>query len=164
MWRSLLKAYLGSSAPPDTRFISQELLDKRLELISLTYAGDENERVNKALEAVQEKSDADWIDYQWALWWDQLHVPALLGRTSPVGLVSYYLLGNFETTGLIPLIAMPWTPQLRRWWVIAFSACWVILLIFRLLALIFTGRDPWSSFNNQIDYLRSVTTKRQEAE
>lgn len=164
IWRSLLKTYLGPAAPPDTKFISQELLDKKLELISL-QAGDENERINKALEAVREKSESDWIDYQWAMWWDQFHVPALLGRMSPVGLIAYYLLGNFETTGLILLIAMPWTPQLRRWWVIAFSVCWLISLIVRTAALVFTGRDAWSSFSNQIEYLRSVTTKnRREPE
>lgn len=152
VWRSLLTAYLGSSAPKDVPRINDAVYQQNLELIKL---GQPDEVARRTLEAFTEKSNADAIDYQWSTWWRQLHVPALLGRHSSVATMMATLSGNFQSASAILLLSMPWTATLRQWWLMVFCLYWIVSGLIDAIFLGWWGSDLWSSFDGQLEYLES---------
>lgn len=163
IWRALLKGYLGASAPEDIHYITEEAHNQRLKIISDFYP--ENDREFEAVKAFSEKLKAEMADNEWSTWWDQLQSPAVLRSHDLIAIMTLSLTGSFHSASLILLVGTIWTPSLRHWWLVLFCLYWLMDLVLQLPYVISLGRDPWRSFNIQVEYLRSqISTKRPESD
>lgn len=153
VWRAVVKTYLGDSTPKDVPYIYQQVVDMKLAGVKVGEPGEA--RFPKVAEVFREKAEADAADYEWSTWWRQFHLPALVRAHSPSANMVASVSGNLHSASLVLLIAMPWTPALRHWWIVAFCLYWLVNLVIQVIYLGRSGRDMWSSYYDQLEYVQS---------
>jgi hypothetical protein len=150
-WRSLLSNYLGSAAPEDI----EQIFDKTFE-IQMKYA--ESLQEPQRSQAIQEfsakRSKAILNEFEWKGWWTHFH-SVTLAQQSPTAVMILNLAHNFATTGILLLCAVPFTKELRQWWLVSGCICWILLLVLRSVGEMMNIRNPWSSFALQMEYLQN---------
>jgi len=149
-WRSLVITYLGSAAPEDLDFISDEDYKVQLDKIHHESADSMSDAIT-ALDLA--KSKADHIEEYWRTWWDTFHSD-VFRKLDPVTQISSTIELNLQAASLVLLFAMPRTPVLQKWWLIGFCLFWLWLRVSRVFARLLLNRNPWSTFSRQMDYLR----------
>jgi hypothetical protein len=149
-WRSLVITYLGTAAPEDLDFISDEDYKAQFDKIQRESADSMNDAI-AALSLAKAKSDH--TEEYWRTWWDTLHKD-VFRKLDPVMQISSTIELNLQAASLVLLFAMPGTPVLQKWWLIGFCLFWLWLRASRIFARLFLYRNPWSTFPKQMDYLR----------
>ena len=155
-WRALLAAYLGVAAPKDIKPISGEIF-----AMQLKYAEDlqEPQKSQQIYTFSSAKMAADINSSEWHQWWIQLQLPSLLDY-SPIVSMSVTLAANFQAASLLLLCAMPFTPVLRQWWLIAACIFWFSVYIAEMYAIWRQMLDPWQSFPKELEYLHKRVSGR----
>lgn len=151
-WRALLHRYLGPVAPENIDPPHEEVYAMRLEAIQ-KYPVDQ--RAQMAKDLLTEKTTATLNDYQWRGWWEYFHRSSFLTKSADV-LLYDHINSGFCAASLVVLFALPSTPQLRLWWIVAICVFWVLFLILRCVADFRSVMDPWSSYFKQIERLEKV--------
>jgi hypothetical protein len=151
IWRSALASYLGKAAPRDIEPISDESLNAQLDAANRLP---EPQRTQAIVAAYERKGQADLNDFEWLGWWNYFHYRLLTGAIDADGAGREALEGSFCTASVVLMCAMPWTPELRMWWVKAVCGGWIVLMILRSIAVIRNFRDPWSTYTAQMQYLQ----------
>lgn len=161
-WRALLTRYLGQAAPENIDPVYEEVFTIRMQAIG-NYP--EQERAQRAAALLQEKARAESNDFEWRGWWEHFHRASFLKR-EPEALLYDNIHSGFCAASLIVLVALPFTTELRKWWVIAVCTIWILILILRTLADMRAVLDPWSSYTRQVEQLEEKIggTRRVENE
>jgi hypothetical protein len=154
-WRKLLTSYLANAAPENVPPIYQDVHEAEMKAAE---AYPDPLRGRLIYEAKQRKSAADSNDFQWSDWYRHLHRKTLTTVTA-LEEMSYALAFSFAATSVILLAAMPSTAPVRRWWVGAASAIWLLLILAHIASTLLNFRDPWSSFAKQIEFLQQRLEK-----
>jgi hypothetical protein len=154
-WRALLAAYLGNAAPKDIEPIAESTFEWQLQ-----HADQFPEPEKRKREVQSAKITADMNNGEWRLWWNHLQFPALMDH-GPIASMSVTLAANFEAASLILLCAVPFTPSLRRWWLITACILWIFAYMTEVYSVIRQLRDPWLCFSKEIEYLRKRVTKQE---
>jgi hypothetical protein len=149
-WRSLVITYLGNAAPEDIDFISEEDYKVQLDEIQ-RQSGDSMGEAIAALNLA--KAKADHIEEHWRAWWETFHND-VFRKLDPATQISSTIELNLQAASLVLLFAMPSTPVLQKWWLIAFCLFWLSLRVTRVFARLALNRNPWSTYSRQMDYLR----------
>ena len=149
-WRALLMRYLGKAAPKNVEPVYDEVL--KLQLEALQHAPAE-ERVRQAAALFKGKAESELNDHEWRGWWEHFHYTSFQ-RIEPVPLMMQTVAHNFYAASLLMLFAMPFTPQLRIWWLIAFCVFWLVHLIAKSANDISRAQNPWSSWTEQMEHLQ----------
>lgn len=157
-WRALLRAYLGDAAPMDITPISNETYQLLLDHAG-RFQDPEGQRQQVRLQKLQSEANSG----QWRVWWDNLLFPALFDY-GPVGSMSATLTANFQTASLILLGAMPFTPSLRRWWIVAPCLFWLLAIVSEVYYVFRQVYNPWLCFQKQIEFLRRRVAKPDNVE
>ncbi len=149
-WRGLLGRYLGPRAPEDLDPIPDELFQKQLEAIA---AIPEEGRLQATVATYQGKNAAMLNDLEWKSWWDYFHRGSLIAQT-PIAKLYETTNESFYVAALILLMSLPFTPSLRIWWVVLFCIFWVIHFALRVIFVMTKARDPWRTYQDQIDFFQ----------
>ena len=149
-WRALLTKYLSDAAPPDIQPISETVLQSELE--SINQYLDSDERVQRSLDAVMRKNEADLNDFMWSRWWTQFHIMLALDF-DPITKMRMSLTHNFQAASIIILCSIPFNPSLNQWWLIAICVFWIVLMVIEGISFLFFIRNPWSTLYRQMAYL-----------
>jgi len=151
-WRALVTQYLGAAAPEDLDLISEDTL--RIQIQTAEYTQDPRERFEEVQRLKNAKGKGDIVDHYWQSWWDTLHYDAIT-KAHPAAQIALTIESNLQTASVLILCALPNTPILNQWWLIASCVFWLTMRVLRTYSLLRQTRDPWSSFTKQMDYLRS---------
>jgi hypothetical protein len=151
-WRA---AYLGSAAPENVSPIYQPTHELQLKGAE-TYS--EPMQSQAIFELGQKKFAADLNDYHWSDWYRHFHLKALTSF-DPLQQMTDALALNLQAASLVVLLAMPSTPVLRRWWLVAGSVFWLFILFAQATTVVRNYRDPWMSFVKQIEFLQQRLEK-----
>ena len=103
-------------------------------------------------------------DTLWQEWWNHLYrlvTDFQKNREKDIGLNTEFSIGY---ACLVLLIAAPWTPALRLWWILAPSAFWVYVIVVFYFQRIRAAMNPDYWYSKQIDYLRMRVCKGEQSE
>ncbi|HSS21664.1 MAG TPA: hypothetical protein VLL54_16445 [Pyrinomonadaceae bacterium] len=148
-WRTLLATHLGKAAPDNVNPIPYELFEMQVKALQNHPAQERLELFGKLL---KEKAAADSNDYEWRGWWDYFHRASFLKRGPQASLYDDISSG-FCSASLVVLIALPFTPEFRVWWLVVTSVAWILFLVLRTIADFKAVLDPWSSMFDQLERL-----------
>lgn len=154
-WRALMAAYLGNAAPKDIQPIAESTFEWQL-----LHAEQFPEPEKRKLEARSAKLAADMNNGEWRQWWDHLKYRAIMDH-GPIASMSLTLGANFEAATLILLCSLPFTPSLRRWWLITGCVFWMLAYLAEGYSIISQLRDPWRCFYSEMEYLHKRVAKQE---
>jgi hypothetical protein len=150
-WRRFLRQYLGQRAPDDIEPpLSIELFDAQLEAIKKLPA---QEALQELARLRNDEDLANLNDDEWFAWWARFHRRSLSAQ-DPTSRMYETVRESFYVAAFIVLFSMTFTPQLRLWWVAAVCAFWLLHFVLTIVFGFIRVRDPWGSFQSQIDFLQ----------
>ena len=161
-WRNMVSAYLGKAAPENLQPIADQAeYDQAVNLAKLLPPAEQAREFAKiarrSSQVVVDHNDAVWQAY-----WGRLHSVAVRRPGSRIE-QSLELVASFGTAGLVVLVAAPWTPQLRHWWIVL--PCLYYVLVGTLQQVIYNPQnaDPAQVFDQQWQYMRTHVAKGEDA-
>jgi hypothetical protein len=156
-WRNVLKNYVGTDAPNDTRPMRKDVYDFRVQQIGVQPAS-QHAGALAALNLEKLKTERD--DADWARWYDQNHRTVLTPQDTDV--LFHFQRGlnfNLEAAAIYLLVSMIVVPQLRHWWTILPACFWTVSLILEEVYSFQQMTNKWSTLNTQITYLSELSRK-----
>ncbi len=154
-WRSLLAKYLGDAAPKDVDQVFEDVFKQELQFAEQFP---EPERSQRIYNAYNRKSNAVLNEFQWKGWWSHFH-HITLTQKSPIQLIGSSLAHHCQAASLVLLCALPFTPSLRRWWLVSACVYWILVLVAQSVSDVMNYMNPWGSFTAQMEYLQNRVTK-----
>jgi hypothetical protein len=85
----------------------------------------------------------------------------MLQKNDPRTSVSQALASNFGGACLVILLSAPWTPILRRWWIILPSLFWVLINAAQMFKQYSDASNPVQSYLKQMEYLQMHVGQRE---
>lgn len=151
VWRSLVRRQLRAASPPDTTYISEKFIELKQNEFEMMPAA---QRANAEAELSTEKHKTDEDDERWRRWYNHYQNIVLLERSETLEYnLAIGLHANLMATALCILFSMPFVAELRRWWAIAFAACWLLTLFLTCLNWVPKLRGRFATFSEQQAYL-----------
>lgn len=157
-WRIALANRLGAKAPKDTHLLSDDIWDRRRELVKYLP---ENDRAAALFKINDEKLQTEIDDSLWEQWYEHYHKIVISHRHRKWDLADYIRRGlnfNLETTSAYALLSAFWVRTLRQWWVLLPACMWVSILAASVYGEISEALNKWSSLSDQIAYLSNERT------
>ena len=154
-WRRLLIAYLGSAAPDNLVPITDQA--EYAQLLQYAQSLPQGPQQQAALADIQARifNEQLWMD-----WWSRLYLQ-MLQKNDPRTSVSQALASNFGGACLVILLSAPWTPILRRWWIILPSLFWVLINAAQMFKQYSDASNPVQSYLKQMEYLQMHVGQRE---
>ncbi len=157
-WRNAIKGRLGSSAPDDLKFITQQMMAQELNLA--TSLPPEQQGL-ELLRISREQTASILNDMEWSALYSHYHVLAvqLRGQANYDEVTTFIRDGftyNFVAAALYVLASALVAPSVRHWWFLLPAAAWIFAFLLFLVARIRRHvADQWSTLPDQISYLVS---------
>jgi hypothetical protein len=151
-WRTVLASYLGPNAPsPTPEFMTQKVYDLRLKM--LEGFPNPQQRQNAINGLNNERLQSQMADLKWEQWYEHFHKRVLEPSDREWFVhIKRGLNPNFETAGLVVLIAAFFIPGFQHWWVLGPAGAWTFLLIAEELNSLQNVMNQWMSLSKQIKY------------
>ena len=160
-WRKLVAAYLGDAAPEDLQpFADEAEFNQALEIANGLPQPDKA----RELSLIARRNSPARMQQNDALWqacWNRLHAVTARPSNSTMAM-ALTLVSAYGGASLIALLAAPWTPELRRWWILVPCVYYVLMMAVEGFTVHTQGRDAGLLFEQQWQYLRTHVAKGEQ--
>ncbi len=160
-WRNLVRAYLGDAAPENLEgFYDQAELDQALEIAGNLPQPEQGHELSKLARRTSQihlqNNDAMWRDC-----WFRLN--GVMGRANdPQMKMALTLVSAYGGASLLLVLAAPWTPALRHWWIMVPCVYYIFVTTGQAIMSFVKSQDPAQLFDQQWQYLQTHVGKGEQ--
>jgi hypothetical protein len=160
-WRSMVTAYLGKAAPENLQpFYDQNELNNAMAVAQSLPQPEQGRQLN----SIARRSDPVHLqvnDDVWRECWIRMN--SVMGRANdPVMKQALILVSAYGGASLLLLLAAPFTPALRRWWILVPCIYYVFVTTAQAIINYVKSQDPAQLFDQQWQYLQTHIGKSEQ--
>ena len=160
-WRNMVTAYLGKAAPENLQpFYDQEELDNAMAIAKSLQQPDQGRELARIARRTS-PAQLQVNDDVWRECWFRMN--GVMGRANdPQMKQALILVSAYGGASLLLLLAAPWTPALRHWWILLPCVYYVFVTTGQAIMGYAKSQDPEQLFDQQWQYLQTHVGKGEQ--
>jgi hypothetical protein len=160
-WRNLVSAYLGKAAPENLQeFHDQAEVDRAIQIAQNLPALEQARELNKIARRINQRHLQE-NDELWRECWYRLN--GVMSKVNdPQMKMGLILVSAYGGASLLLLLAAPWTPALRHWWILLPCLYYVFVATAQAVIWYARSQDPAQLFDQQWQYLQTHVGKSEQ--